>query len=108
METDDPRFVYVVFSHQRPAQVERLVARILSLSPHAHVVLHHDPRTEPMVWTTPPGPRLHEVDPEPMDWGAFTMVAATAKVLEHVEQNLDYEACVVVSGQDYPVTNLAL
>ena len=102
-----PRFVYVVFSHQRPAQVERLVARILALSPGGQVVLHHDPRREPMVWTSPPGPRVHMVDPEPMDWGAFTIVAATAHVLDYVDRHLDYTCCAVISGQDYPVTDLA-
>jgi hypothetical protein len=97
----------VIFSHQRPAQVERLVRRILSLSPAAEVVLHHDPRRVPMVWSQPPGPRVHCVDPQPMDWGAFTMVAATATVLEYVETHLSYDWCSVISGQDYPVTDLA-
>src|SRR5579872_4083812 len=104
---DAPRFVYVVFSHQRPAQVERLVDKILALSPGGVVVLHHDPRREAMVWRQPPGPRVHLVEPEPMDWGAFTMVAATAKVLAHVHRHFDYDACAVISGQDYPVTPLA-
>src|SRR5271154_2014255 len=101
------RFVYAVFSHQRPAQVERLVQRILALSPEAAVVLHHDPRREPMVWTRPPDPRVHIVEPQPMDWGGFTMVAATAHVLAYIEKELDYDYCALVSGQDYPVTDLA-
>jgi hypothetical protein len=101
-----PRFVYVVFSHRRPVQVERLVTKILALSPKATVVLHHDPRSEPMVWSVPPGPRVHLVEPQPMDWGAFTMVAATAHVLRHVDQHLDYDWCAVISGQDYPATDL--
>lgn len=101
------QFVYAIFSHQRPAQVERLVHRILALSPDATVVLHHDPRQEPMTWTTPPGPRLQLVDPQPMDWGGFTMVAAMIHVLGHLEVRGDYDYCALVSGQDYPVTDLA-
>jgi hypothetical protein len=104
----EPRFAYVVFSHQRPVQVERLVARILALSSQGEVVLHHDPRTEPMRWSRPPGPRVHLIEPQPMDWGAFTMVAATATVLEHMERQVPYDWCAVISGQDYPVTNLAV
>jgi hypothetical protein len=100
------RFLYIVFSHRRPAQVERLVARILSLSPDAEVLLHHDPRSEPMMWSRPPGPRVHLIEPEPMDWGGFTMVAATMRVLEYVDRHLDYDWCALVSGQDYPVTDL--
>ncbi|HVC69134.1 MAG TPA: beta-1,6-N-acetylglucosaminyltransferase [Acidimicrobiales bacterium] len=101
------RVVYVIFSHRRPVQVERLVARILALSPSGQVVLHHDPRVEPMTWKEPPGARVHMVEPRPMDWGGFTMVAATARVLEHVEETFDYDWCAVISGQDYPARNLA-
>jgi hypothetical protein len=103
----EPRFVYVVFSHQRPVQVERLVRRILALSPAGQVVLHHDGRTEPMAWSEPPGPRVHVIEPKPMDWGGFTMVAATATALDYLEHHLPYDWCVVLSGQDYPVTDLA-
>jgi Core-2/I-Branching enzyme len=83
------------------------VARILALSPDGEVVLHHDQRAEPMTWSRPPGPRVHVIEPEPMDWGGFTMVTATMRVLEHVERHLAYDWCVLISGQDYPVTDLA-
>jgi len=43
-----------------------------------------------------------------MDWGAFSMVAATVKVLEHLDRHLPYDWCALLSGQDYPVTDLAL
>ena len=82
--------------------------RILALSPGGQVVLHHDGRTEPMVWATPPGPRVHVVEPQAMDWGGFTMVAATAKVLEYVDGHVPFDRCALLSGQDYPVTDLAL
>jgi len=59
-----------------------------------------------MVWTRPPGPRVHIIEPQPMDWGAFSMVAATAKAFEHIESGPDYDWCAVISGQDYPVTHL--
>ena len=101
------RVVYVIFSHRRPAQVERLVSRILALSPDGQVVLHHDGRRQPMVWSEPPGPRVHIVEPEPMDWGGFTMVTSTARMLEYVEEMLEYDWCAVISGQDYPARNLA-
>ena len=105
---DEGRFAYVVFSHQRPTQVERLVRRILALSPGGHVVLHHDGRHEPMAWSRPPGPRVHEVEPEPMDWGGFTMVASTARVLARLADIVPgYEWCALISGQDYPVTDLS-
>jgi hypothetical protein len=42
-----------------------------------------------------------------MDWGAFSMVAATANALRQVENDLHYDWCAVLSGQDYPVTPLA-
>lgn len=100
------RFVYLVFSHRRPEQVQRLVERILALSPEGDVVLHHDPRTEPMIWSRPPGPRVRFIEPQPMDWGAFSMVSATAKAFEHIDGGPPYDWCAVVSGQDYPVTHL--
>jgi hypothetical protein len=42
-----------------------------------------------------------------MDWGGFTMVATTVSVLEHLERHLPYDWCALISGQDYPVVDLA-
>jgi hypothetical protein len=87
--------------------VERLVARILALSPTGEVLLHHDPRIEPMVWSESPGRRVHVIEPQPMDWGGFTMVEATLRVLAQLDEDAGYDWCALISGQDYPVRDLA-
>jgi hypothetical protein len=98
----------MVFSHRRPRQVERLIRRVLDLSPAAQVLLHHDAHLEPMTWTEPPGPRVHAIErPVHIQWGGFTQLQARLRVLRHLDRHFAYDWAVTVSGQDYPVTDLS-
>jgi hypothetical protein len=98
----------MVFSHRRPLQVERLIDRILELSPQAQVVLHHDEHLVPMTWTRPPGPRVHVIDhPTHIHWGGISQLRARLRVLRHIHEHIPFDWTVTISGQDYPVRHLS-
>jgi hypothetical protein len=42
-----------------------------------------------------------------VSWGGFSQVTATLRALRYARDHLDYDWCVTLSGQDYPVTDLA-
>ena len=109
MSTPAPkaRFVYLVFSHRRPAQVERLLRRILELSPDSAVILHHDGHVEPMQWTDPPDSRIHVFDAQPIIWGEYSQVTARLQVLRYLHDHVPHDWSVTISGQDYPVRDLS-
>ncbi len=96
---------YVVLSHRDPAQVERLAAAITGSSPTAHVLVTHDGRR-----SAAPRPadrvrvRTHGL---PTDWGSWELVEATLDAFAWARRTVDPEMVVLISGQDYPVRDLA-
>ena len=108
-DPDHHAFCYVVLSHRLPDQVTRLVARIRELSPEAAVLVRHDhgamflPEVE--VSSDPHVDVLVESDP--VVWGAWSMVQATERAFARARQRFDPDWTVLVSGQDWPVRDLA-
>lgn len=97
---------YVVLSHREPGQVERLVARILALSPDATVLVRHDART-----SAAPRAASDRVRVEPhtarSDWGSWELVEQSLAALRRAAEIFDPELLVLISGQDYPCRDLA-
>jgi hypothetical protein len=102
-----PRCAYLILSHKNPAQVERLASRILGLSPTAHVVIHHDLKGGPAPWEGDPPGRVHLVGRQTVEWGCWSIVEATLRLIRFAHERLDSEWMVMVSGEDWPVTDLA-
>lgn len=97
---------YVVLSHLDPARVERMVERILALSPGACVLVRHDARRAAAPRITSPRVvvEAHRGD---RDWGSWELVDQTRHALHRAAELFDPRLLIVVSGQDYPCRDLA-
>lgn len=103
-----PRFCYQVHTHSRPAQVERLVRRLVEAGTGAVVLVSHDVRAQPLPVRT-----LERL-------GDVHVLGARGGYgdLSHVDRWIDatrwldahgvaYDWMVTLSGQDYPVRAVA-
>ncbi|MCB7137047.1 beta-1,6-N-acetylglucosaminyltransferase [Cellulosimicrobium marinum] len=100
------RCAYLVLGHRRPEQVTRLARRVLSLSPDAVVLVHWDASaTEPPPRDLPRGAHVIERRVRTR-WGDWSLVEATLALLAAAaEAGTDWS--VLVSGEDWPVRDLA-
>jgi Core-2/I-Branching enzyme len=98
---------YLVLSHKNPRQVEALAQRILGLSPTAHVVIHHDLKGGPPPWDGRPPTRVDFVERSSVTWGGWSIVEATLRMIRFALEQLDSEWLVIVSGEHWPVSDLA-
>lgn len=98
---------YVVLSHRNPRNVERLVHRILELSPDAAVLVRHDARhtSAPAIVSKRV---IVESHTETSDWGSWNLVDASLRALSRAAAEFDPELLVLISGQDYPCRDLAI
>lgn len=97
---------YMILSHRRAEQVEALAARILELSPSARIVVHHDPTGDPRPWAERVPDRVHFVDPVAIEWGDWSMVEATLRMLRFSFDVLAADWFALVSGDDRPIVDL--
>ncbi len=101
------RWAYLVLCHQNPGQVEGLTRRILELSPTAHIVIHYDLKGGPPPWDGRPPARVHFVERTTVEWGGWSIVEATLRMIRFAQEQLGSEWLVVISGEHWPVTDLA-
>jgi hypothetical protein len=95
--------VFLVLSHHRPRQVERLLARLADTR-SAVTVVHHDPRFDERPSLPPGGRAMLVAEPVPIRWGTMTLVQAILHSLRWIRAEIpDFSWVVPVSGQDYPV-----
>lgn len=102
-----PRFAYLVLSHQEPPRVDPLLQRLLQLSPAGHVVVHHDAASPTVPWRGPTDGRFHRVERSSVQWGDWSMVAATLRLLRHAVEHVDADWVTLLSGEHRPVVDLA-
>jgi hypothetical protein len=93
---------YCVVAHQRPAQTQRLVHRLLADDPACQVVLHYDQRYEPLDLSKVTLPRVRLVRERPLNWGTPAIVDLFVEMLQiALAAGCSYAS--ILSGQDYPV-----
>jgi hypothetical protein len=98
---------YLILTHKDPQQVEALASRILTLSDTGQVVVHHDLKADPLPWDGSPPARVHLVDRVRVEWGDWSIVEATLRMFRFARDRLDASWFVVLSGEHWPVVNLA-
>jgi len=103
---EDARFAYLILTHKDPHQVEALAERILGLSPHAQVVIHHDLAADDVPWGGRPPSRVHFVERGRVLWGDWSIVEATLRMARFALEQLRVDWFVVLSGEHWPVTDL--
>lgn len=99
---------YVILSHRLPRQVLRLAETLRAGSPGAPLVIHHDPRGEPLDMPALLGlGGIQPVQPaRPVAWGWASQLDALLRSLRWALLYTDFDWLVVLSGQDYPVRPL--
>lgn len=97
--------VVCVLSHREPHLIRRLVGRLLE-GEHTHVLLHHDPRSEPHGVET--SDRVLPLpNPRPCDWGRMNFPYAMVRcVREALAWQPDLSWVLLISGQDYPTRQM--
>ncbi len=101
-----PCFAYLILTHKDPQQVEALAARILELSPHGQVVVHHDLASDDLPWGGRPPSRVHFVERDRVLWGDWSIVEATLRLVRFALEELHADWFVVLSGEHWPVVDL--
>lgn len=93
--------VVCVLSHRDPAQVRRLVLRLLE-GTRTVVLVHHDPQSPPL--DLPPSDRVLTVpDPVHPAWGRIEFAQTMLKVVDTANRRVpELSWVLLVSGQDYP------
>ncbi len=102
------RVAYLVWTHAQPDHVLRLLRTLRALSADSHIVVHHD-RTNCALDETAVaalGGTHVLYAAEPMRWGDVSMLDALLRCLRWIEENLDYDWIVHLSGADYPIRPL--
>jgi hypothetical protein len=97
----------MILAHKDAPQVEALTARILDLSPGGQVVLHHDLASDEMPWDGQPPERVHFVERDRVLWGDWSIVEATLRMMRFALEELHADWFVVLSGEHWPVADLA-
>lgn len=87
--------------------MEALAERILALSPHGHVVVHHDADAADIPWAGSPPSRVHLLERTHVLWGDWSMVDTSLRLLRFASEVLDADWCAFLSGEDRPVVDLA-
>lgn len=106
-EVDHADVVYLVVAHRRPHQVVRLARRILDLSPRAAVLVHWDRRAREAIDPAALPERARVIPARiAARWGSWGLVAATLDLLREATA-LAPSWYVLVSGEDWPVVDLA-
>lgn len=104
--TEVSRFVYILMCHEDPEAIERLVRRVVFLSPTADVIVRCAiPTVIDADRVQRAGGRLFE-SRQHVVWGNWTLTEAVLEVLEHAVRTSDADHIVLVSGQDYPIRAL--
>ncbi len=102
-----PRFAYLLLTHKDVRDVEELAERIVSLSPTAQVVVHHDAEAEGLPWAGNPPEPFHLVDRVHVRWGDWSMIEATGRLLRYAVEELDADWSVLLSSEHRPAVDLA-
>jgi hypothetical protein len=105
--TAEPRFAYLLLTHKNVSDVEELAERIVSLSPAARVVVHHDVEASGLPWAGQPPEPFHLVERGPVRWGGWSMIEATTRLLRYAVRELDADWFVLLSGEHRPAVDLS-
>ena len=98
---------YVVLSHRNPEQVLRLV-RALGEGPAGRVLVRHDQRRSrlPAAWIEAAGGEPLGDDIE-LEWGGWSQLQLILGCLREARRRLDPDWTLILSGQDYPLREMA-
>lgn len=100
----NPTIGFVLLTHDKPAQIQRLARRLGELYPDAPIACHHDSSKAPLDGVEFPG-QVRFVRPHVVtSWGNFSLVFAFRAALHLVYDSPNApDWFTFLSGSDYPV-----
>lgn len=101
----DPTFSYVVMAHN-PAGILRLVRRIRTVSPDAHVLVRFEHGSDFDIAALDEAGAIPLASRIPVRWGTWSLTEAMLEALGRARTLTPADHFVLVSGQDYPVRDL--
>lgn len=100
-------FVYYIASHKNPEQIIRLIRMLREGSPDSRIVVHHDFSKTQLDASTCERLGAHVLPySAPGKWGTFSLVEMTLRTLNWLNENIQFDWLVFLSGQDYPIRPL--
>ncbi|WP_347269085.1 hypothetical protein [Paracoccus sp. (in: a-proteobacteria)] len=102
-----PRFCYVLLAHTDREGLLRQVARIRALSPRAAILVRHEAPELIGPADLDPFGAIDLLSGIPVQWGSWRMVTAALEAYDVSLRLTDAAYVVLVSGQDYPIRDLA-
>jgi hypothetical protein len=100
--------LYLIFSHDNPAQIARLAHAIRQLSPSSAIAIHHDPAGPALDPRSLDGiGRLHLIpDPVRGGWGDFSLVEQYLHAIRWCVRHVPFDWVCTITGLSYPIASL--
>src|SRR5689334_10437806 len=94
--------VFLILSHRRPRQIERLAER-LTHTRSAITAVHHDAKSAERPVFPDGGRTVLVPEPKTVEWGRFSQVEAILHGMRWIRSAIpDFSWIVLISGEDYP------
>ena len=95
---------YLVFSHQYPDQLLRLLRTLREASADAPLISHHNGALDPAPLAALGVERV--LPPTRVTWGGASQLLMMLRGMRHALERTDFDWLVLLSGQDYPLRPL--
>ena len=95
------RIAYLLLVHKNPEQVERLIKLL-----NGDIYIHIDKKCDLEKFQIN-NPKINYIKERvSINWGGFSMINATLKLINLAKNNYNYDYYVLLSGDDYPIKPL--
>ncbi len=102
------KICYLIMSHKNPEQIYRLIRTIKQFNPNSHILLSHDPRNCSLDVSMLEKFYGVHVQFAPAERGDFSPVDKYLSGINWLlNNNIDFDWLIMLSGQDYPVQPLS-
>ncbi|HEY1023904.1 MAG TPA: beta-1,6-N-acetylglucosaminyltransferase [Sphingobacteriaceae bacterium] len=102
---------YIILAHKHPGQLRRLIEKLSDSDCFFYVHIDKGRAIEPFLSETAEFDNIYFASAEQREygtWGDIGIVRATLNLVEQILSDGRNGYCILLSGQDYPVTNVSI